>query len=128
VGQCLPAGSKAINIGAGPDAASVSFTGVTAKTAGTKLVDLDFVNYGIAWETSWKRPQGTSARNVTVSVNGAAAQLYTLPISGSNWFDSGRLTLDLPGFVAGDNNTVVFKAVTGLVSMAPDIVGFQLRE
>lgn len=127
VGQCLPAQSKVVNIGSGSLNAAVTFTGIYSKTAGKKVLGADFINYDIAWESSWKRPQGTSSRNMTVSVNSGISKQWSFPISGGNWFETGRLLLDLDGFVEGANNTIVFKAADGGMSgMAPDLVGCEL--
>lgn len=127
IGQCLPAGSKVANIGIGPTNAAVTFDHVFTQTNGTKVLELDFVNYDIAWETSWQRPQGTSSRNVTISVNFGEPQRWALPISGGNWFESSRLALEVHGFKAG-SNTVEFRALDGLIGFAPELVGFALIE
>lgn len=126
-GLCLPAGAKVTNIGSGPSNAAVTFEDVLATTSGTKTVLLDYINYDIAWESSWKKPQGTSTRNVTISVNEGPATRWALPISGGNWFDTGRLAMEIAGFEKG-NNTVEFRAVDGMSVFAPDIVGFTLAE
>ncbi|CEL11360.1 hypothetical protein ASPCAL14463 [Aspergillus calidoustus] len=126
-GLCLPAGSKVTNIGSGPENAAVAFEDVFATSGGTKTLLLDYINYDIAWESSWKRPQGTSTRNVTVSVNSGPAKRWALPISGGSWFDTGRLAIEVEGFVEG-NNTVEFRAVNGMSGFAPELVGFALFE
>lgn len=127
LGQCLPAGSKVANIGIGPSNAAVTFNNVYAQAEGTKLLELDFINFDIAWETSWRRPQGSSTRNVTISVNSGTPQRWALPISGGSWFESSRLALEVHGFKSG-NNTVVFGAADDLVGFAPELVGFALVE
>lgn len=127
LGQCLPAQSKVTSIGSGSANAAVTFTNIYSDTNGTKIVGVDFINYDIAWESSWKKPQGTSSRNMTISVNSGPLQQWSLPISGGNWFDTGRLLLDVDGFLQGSNNTLVFKAADGGMSgMAPDLVGIEL--
>ncbi|KAF3006278.1 hypothetical protein E8E14_007857 [Neopestalotiopsis sp. 37M] len=127
LGQCLPAQSKVTSIGSGSANAAVTFTNIYSDTNGTKIVGVDFINYDIAWESSWKKPQGTSSRNMTISVNSGPLQQWSLPISGGNWFDTGRLLLDVDGFLQGANNTLVFKAADGGMSgMAPDLVGIEL--
>ncbi|ETS76637.1 hypothetical protein PFICI_12024 [Pestalotiopsis fici W106-1] len=127
LGQCLPAQSKVASIGNGSANAAVTFTNIYSDTDGERVVGVDFINYDIAWESSWKKPQGTSSRNLTMSVNSGPLQQWSFPISGGNWFDSGRLVLDVDGFVKGVNNTLIVKAADGGMSgMAPDLVGIEL--
>jgi alpha-galactosidase len=116
-GQCLPTGKKVGSIGAG---ASVKFDKVTAKTGGRKVVGIDFINYEIVF---WV---GDNTRSVAISVNGGAPQTWSFPISGGNWFETGRLTTELDGFVAGGDNTITFTNVgTG---WAVDLVGVEVLE
>lgn len=126
-GLCLPAGSKVTNIENGLSNAAVTFTGVLSGSAGPKTLLLDYINYDIAWETSWSRPQGTSTRNITISINSRPAKRWALPISGGSWFDTGRLAIEIEGFECG-NNTVEFRAVDGMSNFAPELVGFALIE
>ncbi|KAL3454412.1 glycoside hydrolase [Aspergillus insuetus] len=126
-GLCLPAGSKVTNIGNAASNAAVTFTDVLVQNGGCKTLLLDYINYDIAWESSWKKPQGTSSRNVTISVNSGPVKRWALPISGGSWFDTGRLALEVSGFEAG-NNTVEFRGVDGMSGFAPDLVGFTLVE
>jgi hypothetical protein len=126
-GLCLPTGSKVSNIGAGNTSAAVTFHHVVAGTTETKVLELDYINYDIAWESSWKKPQGSSTRNVTVSVNSGTPKRWALPIPGASWFETATLALEVDGFRPG-NNTVEFRAVDGMRGFAPESVGFALRE
>lgn len=122
--QCLPAHAKVGFIGQGPAAAAVTFNGIKAATSGTKLLGVDFINYDIATDSAWAN--GSNTRNMTISVNGATPKRWAFPISGGNWFDTGRLQIEVAGFKAGDN-TVVFRAATD-GQYAPDLVGFEVFE
>ncbi|KAI8208420.1 Alpha-galactosidase D [Colletotrichum sp. SAR 10_76] len=120
-GGCLPSGSKVGNIGSG---AAVKFEGVEAKSEGKKLLGVDFINYDVALDTAWGF--GANVRNMTVSVNGGTAKRWAFPISGGNWFDTGRLLVEVDGFKGDSSNTVEFKNVGS--EWAPDLVGFEVFE
>ncbi|POS79158.1 alpha-galactosidase [Diaporthe helianthi] len=127
-GQCLPAGSKVGNIGQGQGAAAVTFANVTAKSAGKKLLGVDFVNYDAALASAWGL--GDNTRNMTIAVNKAAASgtRFAFPLSGGDWYDSGRLYVYVDGFQAGSSNQVVFTASGTAQTWAPDLVGFEVYE
>jgi alpha-galactosidase len=124
-GQCLPSNTKVGNIGQGATAAAVSFSGVTAKSSGKKLLGIDYINYEIALDSAWS--DGTNTRNMTVAVNGGTAKRWAFPISGGNWFETGRMMIEVDGFNAGSSNTVVFRPY-GSGRWAPDLVGFEVFE
>ncbi|KAF6796973.1 alpha-galactosidase precursor [Colletotrichum sojae] len=119
--QCLPTGSKVGNIGSG---AGVKFEGVEAKSEGKKLLGVDFINYEVALDSAWDF--GSNTRNLTISVNGGDAKRWAFPISGGNWFDTGRLLVEVDGFKSDASNTVEFKASGS--AWAPDLVGFEVFE
>ncbi|ROW05659.1 hypothetical protein VSDG_00674 [Cytospora chrysosperma] len=127
-GACLPAGSKVGNIGQGESAASVTFSGVAATSAGTKLLGVDFINYDVALATAWGL--GDNTRNMTIAVNVPASNgtRFAFPMSGGNWYDTGRLYVYVDGFIAGDGNEVVFTAFGDEETWAPDLVGFEVFE
>lgn len=124
-GECLPAGSKVGDIGEGASAAAVTFSGVAAASAGATLLGVDFVNYDVALETAWAL--GDNTRNMTIAVNSEATRV-AFPISGGDWYDSGRLYVYVDGFKAGDDNEVVFTSYGDAVTWAPDLVGFEVYE
>lgn len=126
-GECLPAGNKVGNIGEGVSAAAVTFSGVVTNSAGTKLLGVDFINYDVALATSWE--WGDNTRNLTVAVNEPAVNgtRFAFPISGGDWYDTGRLYVYVDGFVAGYGNDVIFTA-SGDDQWAPDLVGFEVYE
>lgn len=124
-GECLPAGSKVGDIGEGEAAAAVTFSGVSAAAAGTTLLGVDYVNYDVALETAWAL--GDNTRNMTIAVNSVATRV-AFPISGGDWYDSGRLYVYVEGFEAGDDNEVVFTSYGDAVTWAPDLVGFEVYE
>ncbi|KAF2792261.1 carbohydrate-binding module family 35 protein [Melanomma pulvis-pyrius CBS 109.77] len=121
-GQCLPTQRKVGDIFPG---ASVSIRNVTSKRVGKKLVGVDYINFEYAFDTAWD--WGTNTRNMTISVNGNAAKRWAFPVSGGDWFETGRLMIEVDGFVAGSGNEVVFRAAAGDVA-APDLVGFEIFE
>lgn len=127
-GQCLPAGSKVGSIGQGQAAAAVTFANVTAKSAGRKLLGVDFINYDAALASAWGL--GDNTRNMTIAVNKAAASgtRFAFPLSGGDWYDSGRLYVYVDGFQAGGSNQVVFTASGTAQTWAPDLVGFEVYE
>lgn len=127
-GACLPVGSKVSNIGEGQAAAAVTFPNVTVTSAGTKLLGVDFINYDVALDSAWGL--GDNTRNMTIAVNQAAGEgtRVAFPISGGDWYDSGRLYFYVDGFTAGDDNEVIFTAYGSAATWAPDLVGFEVFE
>lgn len=123
--QCLPANSKVGYIGEGAAGAAVTFRGVSAPTSGTVLLGVDFVNYDVALQSAWSG--GTNTRNMTITVNGVGPQRWAFPISGGDWYQSGRLMVEVDGFRAGRCNQVVFQAYNS-GTWAPDLVGFEVFE
>lgn len=97
---------------------------MSAATAGKKLLGVDFLNYDVALGSAWSG--GTNTRNMTISVNGGKAKRWAFPISGLNWYESGRLAVEVDGFTAGKANQVVFRAYND--GNAPDLVGFEVFE
>ena len=120
-GACLPIGLKASDIGQN---ASVTFSSITTNSSGTKLLGVDFVNYDYATTTAWD--WGSNTRNISVAVNGGPTKRWAFPLSGENWYETGRLNIEVNGFIAGASNEVVFRSVGN--SSAPDIVGFEVFE
>ncbi|KAK8098493.1 uncharacterized protein PG998_013979 [Apiospora kogelbergensis] len=120
-GECLPTGQKVGNIaGAGT---TVRFGGVSASSGGAKLLGVDFINYETALGTAWDF--GSNTRNMTIGVNGKPGKRWAFPISGGDWYETGRLMVEVDGFVAGENE-VTFAAVGD--AFAPDLVGFEIYE
>lgn len=122
-GSCLPIGSKIGSIALG---SSATFTEVAASSPGKKILGVDFVNYDYAFTTAWE--WGDNARNATIAVNGAAPKRWAFPLSGGDWEESGRLNVEVDGFVEGANNTVVFGGFGNAAAWAPDFVGFEVLE
>lgn len=120
-GTCLPVQSKVGDIAQG---ASVTVQGVSSTTSGKKLVGIDFINYEYAFETAWD--WGSNTRNMTIAVNGGEAKRWAFPLSGGNWYETGKLVAEIDGFKEGDDNEVVFGAVGN--AFAPDLVGLELYE
>lgn len=120
-GACLPTGVKAGNIGSN---ASVTFSSVSAHSAGKKALGIDFINYDYAFTTAWDL--GDNIRNMTVAVNGGKAKRWAFPLSGQSWSESGRLTVEVEGFKNGTGNVVTFASLDN--AFAPDLVGFEVLE
>lgn len=121
-GECEPVHSKVGYIAPG---SSVTFSSVTASTSGKAFLGVDFINYDYAFSTAWA--WGTNTRNMTVSVNGEDAKRWAFPLSGGDWYETGRMTIEVDGFVEGDENEVVF-SVPAADEWAPDLVGFEVLE
>jgi hypothetical protein len=119
-GTCLPTGLKVAGINAG---SSVVFSNVSAQTAGNKILGIDFINYEYAFGTAWG--WGDNTRNMTITVN-RQAKRWAFPLSGGNWHESGRLLIEVDGFVQGAGNAVTFAGFAN--SSAPDLVGFEVLE
>ncbi|GME39535.1 Glycoside hydrolase clan GH-D [Neofusicoccum parvum] len=119
-GECQPVGSKAVDLYPG---ATATFSNVSAAAA-TVLLGLDYINYDVALQSAWST--GTNTRNLTIAVNGGPAERWALPISGGDWFETGRLDVEVGGFVVGDGNVVVVGAPGG--EPAPDLVGLAVLE
>ena len=117
--QCLPSHTKVTNL---KGSASITFSGVVARTAGRKLLAIDFCQYDVALGSAWSG--GTNTRNMTISVNGGPPKRWAFPISGGNWYESGRLHVEVDGFTAGANNKVVFASFSS--QSGPDVVGFEV--
>ncbi|KAK7710007.1 hypothetical protein SLS57_008505 [Botryosphaeria dothidea] len=118
--ECQPVGSKAINLYTG---ASLTFSNISALTQ-KLLLGIDYINYDVALQSAWST--GTNTRNLTLSINGGAAKRWALPISGGDWFETGRLDVEVDGFVPGDANVVVVGAPGP--DPAPDVVGLAVLE
>ncbi|CCF43648.1 hypothetical protein CH063_13289, partial [Colletotrichum higginsianum] len=89
--------------------------GVAATSEGAKLLGVDFINYDVALDSAWGF--GSNTRNLT---------RWAFPISGGNWFETGRLLVEVDGFRGNASNTVEFKSVGS--DWAPDLVGFEVFE
>jgi hypothetical protein len=59
-------------------------------------------------------------------VNGGKAKRWAFPLSGGNWGESGRLVVEVDGFVQGTENVVTFAGFGN--GPAPDLVGFEVLE
>jgi hypothetical protein len=121
MGTCLPTGTKVGSIDA---TSSVMFSNVHARSSGKKLIGIDFVNYDYAFTTAWD--WGDNTRNMTMAVNGHKAKRWAFPLSGGNWYESGRLFVEADGFVEGKQNVVTFGGFGN--SSAPDLVGLEVLE
>ncbi|KAF2119196.1 alpha-galactosidase precursor [Lophiotrema nucula] len=120
-GECAPVAKKVGDIGPG---ATVTISSVSSRSNGKNLVGVDFINYDYAFETAWD--WGSNTRNMTIAVNGGTPKRWAFPISGGDWYETGRLMIDIDGFQAGDENQVVFRSMDA--SFAPDLVGFDMFE
>ncbi|KAJ2899261.1 putative alpha-galactosidase D [Zalerion maritima] len=122
-GECLPVGSKLSYLG-GSDDGTATFSSLKFTSSGTKTIGFDFINYDVALATAWD--WGSNSRNVTLAVNGGTATRWALPLSGGDWYQTGRMELVVEGFVAGDNNTVVVAGHGDYYAV--DLVGIETFE
>ncbi|MDC2961078.1 RICIN domain-containing protein [Streptomyces gilvifuscus] len=91
-------------------ATTPAFTGVTATSAGTKLVDVTYAN------------GGSTARKATIQVGGQYSYVASFPPTGSS---STYRTVSVLAHLAKGTNTVRFAAVSG--STAPDIDAIRVQ-
>ncbi|WP_327692462.1 ricin-type beta-trefoil lectin domain protein [Streptomyces sp. NBC_00459] len=91
-------------------ATTPTFTGVTASSAGTKLVDITYAN------------GATTSRKATVQVNGQYPYVVSLPPTGSA---TTYRTVSVLAHLAKGTNTVRFAAVSG--GAAPDIDALRVQ-
>ncbi|MGW1748340.1 RICIN domain-containing protein [Streptomyces sp. NPDC002092] len=92
-------------------AATPAFTGVTATSAGTKLVDVTYAN------------GGSTARKATIQVGGQYTYVVSFPPTGSS---STYRTVSVLAHLAKGTNTVHFATVSG--STAPDIDAIRVQD
>lgn len=105
-GGCLPKGSKVTNMTVG---SSVTFSNVSGGVlGGMKLIGIDYINYDVALASAWTN--GTNTRNFTLSVNGGEPRRWSFPISGGDWYETGRLDVLLEGFHVGSVNELRVEA------------------
>jgi len=117
--QCLP-GNKKVAMGS---SGRVTFSNVSGGTSGgKKVVGVDYIQYDVALGSAWA--DGASVRPMAVQVNGGTAKTWQWPIAGGNWYETGRLNIELEGLRAGTNNTVVFSTSAA----GPDLVGLEVFE
>lgn len=118
---CAPTKAKvALSVGA-----SITFSNVAAgRKGGKKLVGVDYINYDVALQSAWTN--GTNTRNLTLSVNGGTPKRWAFPISGGDWYETGRLNVEVDGFKAGSGNTVQVAAPG--IDPGADLVGIQVYQ
>jgi alpha-galactosidase len=79
-------------------------------------------NYDIALDSAWTN--GTNTRNLTVSVNDGSSKRWAFPISGGDWYDTGRLWVEVEGMQPDDSNTVLLEAPGA--DDGPNVVGIEV--
>lgn len=119
----LPVGSKIGYIGPG----GTAVTSIPSTTAGTKYVEVYYINNDIAFTS------GLNTRNITVTVNGGTPTRLDVPLSGRHselfgpglgWWDSATLGILTEGWTDGDNEVVVGNdGGAGLSLYGADFVG-----
>jgi len=120
--QCLPGNQKIGNVDI---SATATWNSVTSPSVGKVLLSVDYMNYEYHFSESWT--WGTNVRDLSIRVNGGAAQSWAFPLSGNDWFETGTLVVEVDGFVEGDGNTVEFGCPGNPnQSYAPDLVGFDV--
>lgn len=125
-GYCIPVGSKIGYIGPG----GTAVTTISATSAGTKFVEIDYINNEIAFSS------GFNARNITVTVNGGTPTRLEVPLSGRHselfgpglgWWDTATLGVLTDGWVQGNNEVVIGNdGGAGYSVYAADFVGLRV--
>lgn len=62
-----------------------------------------------------------------ISVNRGDAKRWVFPISGGDWYKTGRLIIEVDGFVDRKENSLIFTIHTG-DEWASDLVGLEILE
>lgn len=116
---CMPTNYKVTDL---TPTSSLAFSGISGRTvAGSKFVN--YINYDLAFDLSWDG-SGTNILNVSFAVNGGKTKMWSFPISGGDWQDTGRMGVLLDGLKAGSDNSIVVSAPGWRFS--PDIVGLDI--
>lgn len=118
---CMPTNYKVTNL---TPTSILTFSSVSGGTvAGSKFVYLNYINYDLAFDLSWDG-SGTNILNASFAVNGGKAKMWSFPISGGDWQDTGRMGVLLDGFRASSDNSIVVSAPGW--RFGPDIVGLDV--
>ncbi|KAL7272741.1 hypothetical protein RUND412_004441 [Rhizina undulata] len=120
-GACLPTNSKIVNL---DTSSTVTFSNVDGGSVpGSKFVYVDYINYELSFDLSWSGV-GVNIRNFTFTVNDVFEKEWAFPISGGDWYETGRMGVLLEGFVEGESNVIVV-SVPGW-DYGPDLVGLEV--
>jgi hypothetical protein len=95
-------------------------TGITLRNVNVALAG---TNNLIVYYTNGDLP-GAAPRQLTVIVNGGAAQVRNFPPTGANWDTVKNATISLSGFNQGSNNTIYFGGTSS--AQAPDLDWFEV--
>jgi len=131
-GLCSPLGVKIGDLS--PNNSASLTVPATANVAGSRYVELTYINNDVAISTSWG--EGRNARNITISVNNQTTRLE-VPLSGRSselyssmkgWGDSAVLGLLVRGWKEGDNEVVIGNVggEKGVQSLGADFVGLKV--
>lgn len=122
----MPVGTKIGYIGPG----GTAVTTISADSAGTKFVEIDYINNEVAFSS------GSNARNITVTVNGGTPTRLEVPLSGRHselfgpglgWWDTATLGILTEGWVQGNNHIVIGNdGGAGYSVYAADFVGLRV--
>ncbi|QGA19200.1 hypothetical protein EYB26_006888 [Talaromyces marneffei] len=126
IGYCAPVGSKIGYIRPG----GTAVTAISATSAGTKFVEIDYINNEISFWSGW------NARNITVTINGGTPTRLEVPMSGRHselfgpgrgWWDTATLGVLTNGWVQGENEVVIGNdGGAGYSLYAADFVGLRV--
>lgn len=119
-GDCAPINAKITKLTRNSTA---SFTGITASSPGVQTLAVDYVNYEVALETAWE--WGDNTLNLTVAVNGNEGKRWAFPLSGADWFETGRLMIEVDGFETGNGNEVSLRGSSAGAD-GPHVVGLEV--
>ena len=121
-GDCAPVNAKITNLTRNSTAV---FAGITASSPGVRTLAVDYVNYEVALETAWE--WGDNTLNMTVAVNDDEGKRWAFPLSGGDWFETGRLMIEVDGFETGDGNKVSLRGSSAGAD-GPHVVGLEVIE
>lgn len=120
--DCAPVNAKITDL---TSDSTATFSSVVSPSSGTQTLAVDYINYDIALATAFGF--GDNTRNMTIAVNGGEGKRWAFPLSGGDWFETGRLVIEVDGFKEGNGNEVILKgSSTG--APGPDVVGFEVLE
>ena len=139
-GLCAPVGAKITNLSPNGTANLGIEDPSINPVAGSKYVEITYINNDVAISTSWT--DGRNARNITVQINNAAPVRLEVPLSGRSselyspmrgWGDPATLGILVDGFGTGKSVNGTDEIVVGNVggengvqSYGADFVGLRV--
>ena len=76
----------------------------------------------MALESAWTN--GTNTANLTLSINNGDPKGWAFPISGGDWFETGRLYIGVEGLKPRGGNEILVAAPG--IDPEPEVVGLEI--